>query len=74
MDIRRAIYSGRMAKMTVTTLKLSVRQIRQLAKLETKLALDRSAVIRLAIARLVEEEAHRDPRQVRLDNLPTNAQ
>jgi hypothetical protein len=32
-----------------------------LAELEDKMDLDRSAVIRLAIARLVEEEAHRKP-------------
>lgn len=63
-----------MAKMHTTTIKLSDRQVKQLLKLQQKLALDRSAVIRMAIARLVEEEAHRDPRQARLDKLDPNAQ
>jgi predicted transcriptional regulator len=44
---------------TQITLRLSKKQLRDLAKLATKLALDRSQVIRLAIARLVEEEAQR---------------
>jgi predicted transcriptional regulator len=50
-----------MAKMTAITLKLSAKQLRDLAKLEGKMGLDRSAVIRLAIARLVEEEDNRKP-------------
>jgi len=63
-----------MAKMSTTTIKLSGLQLKQLARLQAKLGLDRSAVIRLAIARLVEEEAHRDPRHARTDRLPPNAQ
>ena len=50
-----------MVKMTPFTIKLSSKQIRQTAKLMDKLQLDRSSVIRLAIARLAEEEAHRKP-------------
>jgi len=50
-----------MAKMTAISQKLSAKQLRELKKLEAKLGLDRSAVIRLAIARLVEEEAARKP-------------
>jgi predicted transcriptional regulator len=37
-------------------------QLRALAKLSKKLDLDRSALIRLAIARLVEEETAREKR------------
>jgi predicted transcriptional regulator len=48
-----------MAKLTPITLKLSAKQLRDLAKLAEKMGLERSSVIRLAIARLVEEEAHR---------------
>lgn len=48
-----------MAKTTVFILELSEHQLRQIAKLTEKLELDRNDVIRLAIARLVEEEAHR---------------
>jgi antitoxin component of RelBE/YafQ-DinJ toxin-antitoxin module len=50
-----------MAKMDTINLKLSDKQLRDLARLVKKLDLDRSAVIRLAIARLAEEEAKRDP-------------
>lgn len=48
-----------MAKLTAISLKLSAKQLRDLARLEAKMSLDRSAVIRLAIARLTEEEAAR---------------
>ena len=48
-----------MAKLTAISLKLSTKQLRQLSRLVDKMGLDRSAVIRLAIARLVEEEAQR---------------
>jgi predicted transcriptional regulator len=47
--------------MTQITIKLSEKQLRQLVKLGAKMALDRSEVIRLAIARLAEEEANRNP-------------
>jgi metal-responsive CopG/Arc/MetJ family transcriptional regulator len=50
-----------MAKMTQITIKLSSKQLRQLEKMVGKMALDRSQVIRLAIARLAEEEANRNP-------------
>jgi predicted transcriptional regulator len=39
---------------------LSQRQVRALEKLTKKLDLDRSALIRLAISRLIEEETARD--------------
>jgi metal-responsive CopG/Arc/MetJ family transcriptional regulator len=62
-----------MAKMSRFTLKLSEKQIRQLTKLTAKLELDRSAVIRLAIARLVEEEANREPRRIHPQTPDPNA-
>ncbi len=60
--------------MTPVTLKLSKHQLRSLARLAAKLELDRSAVIRLAIARLVEEEELRDPRRAALTGTSANAQ
>jgi hypothetical protein len=50
-----------MAKMTPITLKLSAKQRRDLEKLVVKMGIERASVIRLAIARLVEEEAQRKP-------------
>jgi predicted transcriptional regulator len=56
-----------MAKMKAITTKLSAKQLRQLAKLMIKWDIDRSAVLRIAIARLVEEEANRNPVRSYLD-------
>lgn len=48
-----------MPKMTVVNVRLSDKQLRDLTKLSVSLGLDRSNLIRLAIARLVEAESHR---------------
>jgi hypothetical protein len=56
-----------MPKLNPFTIKLSAKQIRQLARMTSKLELDRSNLIRLAIARLWEEEMHRDPKRGRID-------
>ncbi len=50
-----------MAETQQINLRLSTLQLKQLEKLSRKMALDRSSLIRLAIARLWEEEAKRNP-------------
>ncbi len=56
-----------MAKMKPIHVNVSDKQLRDIMKLSAKLHLDRSALIRLAIARLVEEEAHRKPTRATAD-------